>query len=149
MADSDNAGCSGTPRKAHRDREVHIEHNKYHLTMSKLSRAAAWLLIIAIAVLSVVPPTLRPITDAPHSIEHFAIFIATGLACGLGYRFHHLYQAIGLAAFAAAIEVTQIWVPGRHARLSDFIVDAVSACIGVLAAWLTVKAMSGGKLLSA
>jgi VanZ family protein len=139
MAHSDNPALSGTP--PHRDRETHVERNTVYLMMSRLLRAAAWLLSITIAVLSVVPPSLRPVTAAPHSLEHLAIFVLTGLAFGLGYRFRHLYQAIGLATFAGAIEVAQYWVPGRHARFGDFTVDAMSACIGVLAAWLVVKTM--------
>jgi hypothetical protein len=33
--------------------------------------------------------------------------------------------------FAAAIEVVQNWVPGRHARMGDFVVDVVAACWGI------------------
>jgi VanZ family protein len=32
--------------------------------------------------------------------------------------------------FSGAVEVAQLFVPGRHARLSDFIVDSISICIG-------------------
>jgi VanZ family protein len=101
---------------------------------TRLLQAVAWLLIAAITVLSLVPPSLRPVTNAGSGIEHIAIFFATGVAFGLGYRFHHLYQAVGLVGFAAFIEIAQYWVPGRHARVSDFIADAVSARIGVVAA---------------
>ena len=41
--------------------------------------------------------------------------------------------AIGLVLFAGAIELAQLFVPGRHARLSDFVVDALAACIGLAA----------------
>jgi len=33
-------------------------------------------------------------------------------------------QFVALLAFAAAIELAQLLVPGRHARLSDFLIDA-------------------------
>jgi VanZ family protein len=36
-----------------------------------------------------------------------------------------------LVIFAGAIEFAQIFAPGRHARISDFLVDAFAACIGV------------------
>jgi len=36
-----------------------------------------------------------------------------------------------LVIFAGAVELAQTGVPGRHARLSDFIVDALAACVGV------------------
>jgi len=35
--------------------------------------------------------------------------------------------------FAGAIELAQLFVPGRHARLSDFTVDALAARIGLAA----------------
>jgi len=35
--------------------------------------------------------------------------------------------------FAGAIELAQLFVPGRHAGLGDFIVDALAACIGLAA----------------
>ena len=115
---------------------------RLHRIATKLLRAVAWLLIVVISVLSLVPPSHRPVTGTPHNFEHFAIFMLTGLAFGLGYHFRHLSQAAGLIAFAGAIEIAQYWVPGRHARIGDFIVDAMSACIGVVAAWLAIQALN-------
>jgi hypothetical protein len=44
----------------------------------KLYLVAAWAALSAIVVLTVVPPNLRPTTDAPHDIEHAAAFLITG-----------------------------------------------------------------------
>jgi VanZ family protein len=79
-----------------------------------------------------------------HSLEHGAIFFATGLIFGLGYPCRQLLQAAGLMAFAGVIEVAQFLVPGRHARMSDFVVDAVSVFLGVLTAWLAIRAVGTG-----
>ena len=98
--------------------------------MRRLFQIVAWLLLVTIVVLSVVPPEDRPVTPAPHNFEHVAIFVATGLAFGLGYS-RYLVQIFGLIAFSAAIEVIQLGIPGRHARVSDFVVDALSVSIGV------------------
>jgi VanZ family protein len=103
-----------------------------------LLRALAWLLIVLISALSLLP-SFRPVTGAPHNVEHFSIFLMTGLTFGLGYSSRHLYQAVGLVIFTGAIEIAQHWIPGRHARTSDFVVDATSACLGVAAAWLIIK----------
>jgi len=97
-------------------------------------RTAAWLLALAIVVLSLVPPTLRPETGVPHHGEHFAIFAAMGAAFALAYRIRSELLAVLLTIFTGTIEITQTLVPGRHARLSDFIVDTLAACIGLLAA---------------
>ena len=116
------------------------------LVVNTFFRATGWLLAVAIVTLSVVPPTYRPTTAAPHNFEHLAIFAAVGLAFGLGYRFRHLLHAFSLIAFAAAIEIAQIWDPGRHARIGDFVVDATSACVGTLIAWLVLKVLNDRRL---
>jgi VanZ family protein len=103
------------------------------------ARLLAWALAAVIAFLSLVPPGLRPETGAPHDLEHFAIFALTGVAFGLGYDRRPLRVALFLVAFAAAIEIGQRFVPGRHARLSDFLVDALALSLGVLAADLIMR----------
>jgi VanZ family protein len=99
---------------------------------SKAARIAAWSLAAAIVILSLVPPALRPETSTPHSLEHLIIYAATGFAFGLGYKRRHDLLAILLVLFSSAIEIAQLFVPGRHARLSDLIIDAVAACIGLV-----------------
>jgi hypothetical protein len=108
---------------------------------SKTARIAAWALAAAIVILSLVPPTLRPETGAPHSLEHFTIFAATGFAFGLGYKRRHDLLAILLVIFSGAIETAQLFVPGRHAHLGDFIIDAVAACMGLVMASLLRRAL--------
>jgi VanZ family protein len=97
----------------------------------KAARIAAWVLALAIVILSIVPAEFRPQTSMPHQFEHFAIFFATGVAFMCGYSQRALKVAIALVVFAGMIEIVQIYVPGRHARLSDFIVDAAALCAGL------------------
>jgi VanZ family protein len=101
------------------------------LSIVRIARIAAWCLVLAITLLSVVPAGLRPETAAPHDVEHFAIFFAAGLAFAVGYEHRHLLMAILFVLYAAAIETIQLFIPGRHARLSDFIVDAAAMCAGL------------------
>jgi VanZ family protein len=103
--------------------------------MLTVCRIAAWLLGATIVVLSLVPPAFRPETDLPHHLEHTVIFAATGLAFGLGYGLRNGLVMIALLVFTGTIELAQLMVPGRHARLSDFTVDAAAVCFGLLAAW--------------
>ena len=108
--------------------------------MAPLLRAAAWLLIAIVVALSLLPPQFRPVSGAPHDVEHFAMFVITGLVFGFGYPRHHLYQAGALVVFAGIVELAQIWIPGRHARLVDFVVDATGVALGVAIAWLAERA---------
>jgi VanZ like family len=95
------------------------------------TRTVAWVLAIAIAVFSVVPPSLRLQTGLPHAFEHFAIFWVTGAAFTLGYTLTPLLVIV-LVVFSGAVEIVQLFIPGRHARVSDFIVDALACIIGLV-----------------
>ena len=103
--------------------------------MRVLSRVTAWVLLFAIVFASLNPPAYRPVTRVGHIAEHFLIYLAVGFALGLGYSNRWRVLA-SLVAFAAAIELAQLFVPGRHARVVDFVVDAVAGCMGVALAWI-------------
>ena len=109
------------------------------MTPRTLVRFFAWLCLAAIAALSLVSPSMRPVTDLPHGFEHAAIFALTGLAIGLGYPGRIMRDVAWLTVFAAAIELAQLAVPGRHARWIDFIVDAAAACAGVVLAFIAAR----------
>jgi VanZ family protein len=97
----------------------------------KLCLVAAWASASAIVVLTVVPPSLRPTTDAPHDVEHAAAFLIVGILFGLAYDGRERILSVGAVVFCAIVEVLQLYVPGRHARWIDFVVDAVAALVGV------------------
>lgn len=110
-----------------------------HKIIQRLFQVTAWLLALAIVVLSLGPPSTRPVTGAGHNLEHLLIFLATGLAFGLGYPRRFWLLPIALLAFTAAIEIAQIYVSGRHARLSDFLVDVAALYVGLGLSYLLVK----------
>jgi VanZ family protein len=109
------------------------------MTLTRLFQICAWGFLAAIGALSLVSPRLRPVTALPHDLEHAAIFALAGLAVGLGYPRHAMRHMIVLTIFAGVVELAQIYVPGRHARVSDFLVDAAAACAGVLVALMFSK----------
>lgn len=112
--------------------DVATDHGRRpNLIVRGLVRISAWALLAVIIAASLVPPTLRPETDLPHVIEHFAVFFATGTAFALGYAARHELMAMALVLFCAAIELAQLFISGRHARLSDFVVDAAAAALGI------------------
>jgi VanZ family protein len=105
------------------------------------ARAVAWLLLVAVLVVNLVPPDLRPTSSAPHNVEHFVVFLLMGAAFGYGYRDHQWSLGCLGVAYTAIIEILQLFVPGRHARVSDFVVDALAFCIGIaVAALLSARA---------
>jgi VanZ family protein len=109
------------------------------MTARRVFRVIAWVCLAAIVVLSLVSPSLRPVTILPHNLEHLAIFAIAGFALGLGYPGHLVRNLALLAVFAGAIELAQFVTPGRHPRLIDFAVDAASACAGAVLAALIAR----------
>jgi VanZ family protein len=102
--------------------------------MTILLRLVAWGLAAAVTFATLGPPRYRPHADLGQSGEHALAFVLVGLAFGLAYRRNRLLTALAAVAMTGAIEVLQFWAPGRHARLSDFVVDALAACAGLAVA---------------
>jgi VanZ family protein len=109
------------------------------------TRCIAWSLAVAIVVLSIVPPHLRPETVLPHGLEHFAIFFLTGVAFGGGYAKKRLRSMVLLVVFSGVVEILQLLAPGRHARLTDFVLDALAVCAGVITPLLAEQMVAGPK----
>ena len=99
--------------------------------MLLINRLAAWATLMVIVVLTVVPPDLRPETAVPHGIEHASIFLMAGFLFGTAYIGREWILSAGAIFFCAAIEAVQLYIPGRHARVSDFVVDTAAAVAGV------------------
>jgi VanZ family protein len=109
------------------------------MTTRRLLQFAGWACVIAIAALSLVAPSLRPVTALPHDLEHAAIFAITGLTLGLGYPYRTQFHMSALIVFAGVVEMAQLYAPGRHARVIDFVVDALAACAGVACAAILLR----------
>jgi VanZ family protein len=101
------------------------------MLLQNIGRAVAWFMLSTVVVLTLVPPGVRPTTFVPHKIEHAGAFLAVGISLGMAYLGRERLLSIGAIAFCAAIELAQRYVPGRHARLSDFIVDTIAGVAGV------------------
>jgi VanZ family protein len=98
--------------------------------MTVILKLFAWLLAAAVAFATLGPPGLRPHSDLGQDGEHGLAFVLVGLAFGLAYsRRRWAVSAIAIVAIGG-LELLQLWAPGRHARLEDFVVDALTACLG-------------------
>jgi VanZ family protein len=89
-------------------------------------RLFAWGLAAAVIFATLGPPRFRPHADLGQNGEHALAFVLVGLAFGLAYRRNRPLSALVAVAVTGAIEILQFWAPGRHARVSDFIVDALA-----------------------
>ena len=96
-----------------------------------LFRLLAWGLAAAVTFATLGPAKYRPHSDFGQNGEHALAFMLVGFAFGIAYRHNRRVTALIVVVVTGAIEVLQFWAPGRHARLSDFIVDALAACAGL------------------
>ena len=90
-------------------------------------------LAAAIAFATLGPADHRPHSNLGQNGEHALAFVLLGLAFGLAYTRNRLLTAAFVVAFTGVIEVLQFLAPGRHARLEDFVVDALAASLGLVA----------------
>jgi VanZ family protein len=95
-------------------------------------RLAAWLVISLLVLFTIVPPSLRPTTAVSHYFEHFASFAFAGTLYYLAYAGPLARQLLIAVLFSGGIELLQNFVPGRHSRVRDFVVDAAGGCIGMV-----------------
>ena len=99
--------------------------------MNILLKPIAWILAAAVAFATLGPATYRPHSDLGQDGEHALAFVLVGLAFGLAYGRNRLVTTAISVILIGVLEILQLWVPGRHARLEDFVVDALAAAVGL------------------
>jgi VanZ family protein len=102
--------------------------------MTTILRLFAWLLAAAVTFATLGPPRFRPHSNLGQDGEHAFAFVLIGLAFGLAYPRHQLLTSVIAVVMIGVVELLQLWAPGRHARLEDFVVDALTACAGMAVA---------------
>ncbi|GAB1716594.1 MAG: antibiotic resistance protein VanZ [Nitrobacter sp.] len=102
--------------------------------MKILFRMGAFILIAAVVFATLGPPRYRPHAPLGQDGEHALAFVLVGLAVGLAFPRRRLFVAVVSVILIGLLEIMQLWAPGRHARLEDFLVDALAACVGLAVA---------------
>jgi VanZ family protein len=102
--------------------------------MTIILRLFAWSLAAAVAFATLGPPGYRPHSDLGQDGEHALAFVLLGVAFGLAYTRNRWLTAVLAVGLTGVLELLQLRMPGRHARLEDFIVDALAACVGLAVA---------------
>ena len=111
--------------------------------VDRIMRVAGYACVVLIGVLSLLPGTLRPDTGAPGKLEHLIAYLVTGALLALGHNApHQRWQALWLIPYAGALELAQLYIPGRHAQFSDFVVSSIGAALGVAIAFAIAPLLS-------
>ncbi len=101
------------------------------MTIQSFFRWVASILVFAVAAFTLLPVEFRPITGASVALEQFTAFAAIGGTFGWGYPKHRLGILLILIGMVGLLEAAQYLVPGRHGHLSDGIVKASGALVGI------------------
>jgi len=99
--------------------------------MTSILRIFAWLLAAAVTFATLGPPQYRPYADITHDGEHALAFVLVGLAFALAYPRQRRWVTGLSVILIGLLELLQLFVPGRHARFEDFLVDALAALAGI------------------
>lgn len=99
-----------------------------------IARTSAWIFALGLTILTIVPASARPETGVQHDLEHFVAFAIAGFL----FAYAHKMRLSGLLAcavvFTLVLELLQIPIPTRHARLEDFVVNATAVSVGIAVA---------------
>jgi VanZ family protein len=108
------------------------------------ARVCGYVGVVAIAVLSLMPGSGRPHLLPVSQIEHVIAYGATAMMLALGHPGRRAPPAIVglLTVYAALLEVAQLFVAGRTARLIDVAAGVLGAAIGTSLALLLRRARS-------
>jgi hypothetical protein len=106
-----------------------------------LKRAAtvlAWLILGGIVFSTLSPIGMRPHLGAAH-LERFGAFALLGFLFAIVYPGRIVAVLTGTVAIVAGLELLQMLVAGRHARLADLAVKASGGVAGIACAWLVMR----------
>jgi hypothetical protein len=106
-----------------------------------IARTLTWIGALVIVVLSVVPATDRPVTGGGQVFEHFTAFALVAGMSVIGYSLSLTQRFLLAVFFCGAIELLQVPLPTRHARVSDFAIDLVGSGFAI------AVVVSGRKLI--
>jgi VanZ family protein len=106
------------------------------MTSTILFRCVAWLLVAAVAFVTLSPISQRPITPAPADFERFLAYAAIGGAFSLGYPKHRFGIMVVVIGIVGLLELAQHLTPGRHGRLHDAVFKAAGAFFGAAVAMI-------------
>lgn len=97
-----------------------------------VARALAWIGILAIIVLSAVPAVDRPVTGAGQLLEHFTAFTLVAGVFAISYRLSLIRLLLLAFFFCGGVELLQVPLPTRHARVGDSVIDFVASYFAIL-----------------
>jgi hypothetical protein len=102
-------------------------------------RVAAWACLLAIALFTLGPLGVRPVSGWSPSAERFMAFGVVGALFAVAYPRYILFAAAVVLGAAVLFEVLQLLAPSRHGRAFDAGVKIAGGMAGLVAGWLFAR----------
>ncbi len=102
------------------------------LSLSLLVQIAAWLLILAIAFVTLSPSALRPHSGYSAGLERFTAYLFLGVLLALAYPRRFWQVALVIVVAAVGLEALQAVVATRHMRLVDSLAKLAGGGMGLI-----------------
>ena len=109
------------------------------MTRARALRVLAWLLLVALAFVTVAPIEFRPVSPLPVQLERATALAIIGFVFALAYPRHIVLVGLLLFASTALFEALQVLEPSRHGRLVDLAVKLVGAAFGLAAGYALTR----------
>ena len=94
---------------------------------------AAWIVLLGIGLVTLVPLRSRPTLSIDPQTERFLAYMALGFAFALAYPRRRVVVAVSMVACALGLEAAQHLTRDRHSHLRDALAKALGGLVGVLA----------------
>jgi VanZ family protein len=104
-------------------------------------RIGAWLCVLLLAYLSLVPEEFQSRTGAPGQLEHFFAYSGTAIIFMFSYPQTGIPIAVGLSAYGGFLEVLQSVSPGRSPSVIDAVASMAGTCFGVIVCALITRCL--------
>jgi VanZ family protein len=110
----------------------------------KLAKLAAWLCVGLIVYATLVPLGMRPTAgEVGPDYERFAAYAVTSALMVLAYPRHPVRVGLMIVAIAVILEISQLAVPGRDARIADALVKVMGGLSGLVLSLFLRRLMNG------
>jgi len=93
-------------------------------------RSAAWLSILIVLLVTLVPIGLRPTTGLSPNIERFCVMLAVGALFAAAYPRRFWLIVLTLSLTSALVEPLQFIAVGRHPSFRDVAFKSLGATFG-------------------
>jgi len=111
-------------------------------TIRLVIRRAAWLSILIVLLVTLVPIGLRPATGLSPNIERFCVMAAVGALFAAAYPRRFWLIVLALSVTAAIVEPLQFIAAGRHPSFRDVEFKSLGVAIGAVVGY-AVAALTG------